>query len=251
MYTHREGLTRLILRNDDVERPTLRKDCGAREAVSRGFAEYLQQLSHVGQGGRPIAFVQVKATYGDLWTPTQAEVPAANIHGGVGDAEYDASRTSGSPIECDPGADESDEVGCTTDRGADGLRLPPNFRRAWFSPSTFEVQLGLEVWAQDLGQRMMLEHMLEDDFNPTPDWLGGGFRLELPHYCNARADYHVAGSSISYEGRQAQQSKYLSKYVVQAKLELRVSRAFPRLVPIIDTEVNGGRERVIVPGSDG
>lgn len=239
MYTQREGLSRLVVRPSDRERPTWRKDCGARAAISRGLKEYLEQLSiDAPVGGRALSFVQVEASYGDLWTP--AKCPAANVVGGVGDAEYDSARTSGNPIECEN--DTGREL--VNDRDALGQALPPNRKQAWFTPSSFEVTLTVECWAQDKGQRDLLELMLEEDFNPTPDWLGGGFRLELPHYCGARADYHIARGSIGYEGREAAQNRYVLRYTVEAKLDLRVRKSRPRLIPTVVLDVNGTADKV-------
>mgnify|MGYP005616038231 FL=1 len=240
MYQHHEGLTRLIYRPTDQMRLSPRRECGASEAAARGFKEYLEQLSiDAPSGGRRLSFVTVETTFGDLWTPTHC--PAANVHGGVGDAEYTAAKTSGTPVECDATDKE-----ITYGHDAYGQNLPPNYRRAWFSPSTFEADFNLEVWAQDKGQRSLLELMLEDDFNPTPDWLSGGVRLELPHYCNARADFHIAGSSIAYEGRQAQQNRYVLKYAVKVTLDLRVGKSLPKTIPVIVENVNKKKKKVPV-----
>lgn len=242
-------MARLILRPNDPEQPSARKEADARWAAARGLADYLRQLSvDAPTGGRRLSFVQVEETFGDLWTP--AKCPAANVHGGVGDADYDSARTSGSPIDV---VQEATHVGrdgaadgmvslprdLVTTRGGRGEALPPNHVRAWFQPSTFEASFTVEVWARDKGQQALLALMLEDDFNPTPDWLGGGFRLELPYYCNARADYHVAGGAIAYEGREAEQNKYVLRYKFQVSLDLRVARAAPRLIPSITSSVGG------------
>lgn len=250
-YQHEEGLARLILRPGDVERPSARKDVDARWAAARGLADYLRQLYvDAPQGGRRLSFRRVEATFGDLWTP--AECPAANVHGGVGDATYDAARTSGAPVEVveDPTHAAHNGNGATdgpamperdlaTTRGPRGERLPPNHVRPWFQPSSFMGSFKVEVWAQDKGQQALLALMLEDAFNPTPDWLGGGFRLELPYYCNARADYHLAGGTIAYEGRQAEQNKYVLRYDFEVMLDLRVAKAAPLLIPSLTVSAGG------------
>ena len=236
MYIPREGLTRLILRSNDVERPTARKDCAAREAVARGLAEYMRQLAFSGAGGRDIAFKQVVPIYSDPWTPV--ELPAANVHGGIGDAELDAKGSGVSPIQAEPLDDASPDL--LTDRDRLGDRAPPQHKVALFSPSTFECALTVEVWAADEAQRRMIDHMLEDDFNPTPDWLQGGFRLELPHYGGSRADYHFASSSVSSDGKEALQGKYIARYVLQASLDLRVPRSKPKIIPIVNKVVTNG-----------
>lgn len=235
MYVPRTGLTRLVLRSNDVERPTARKDCAAREAVARGLAEYMEQLVFSGAGGRDIAFKQVVPIYSDPWTPL--ELPAANVHGGIGDAEFDAKGSGVDPLEADPLAPQDGDL--LTDRDRLGDRAPPLQKVALFSPSTFECDLTVEVWAADGAQRRMLDHMLEDDFNPTPDWLQGGFRLELPHYGSSRADYHLVSNSVSSDGKEALQGKYIARYVLQASLDLRVPRSRPKIIPTVKVTTNG------------
>lgn len=235
MYAPREGLARLVLRSNDVERPTARKECAAREAVARGLAEYMRQLYFSGAGGRDIAFKEVVPIYSDPWTPM--DLPAANVHGGIGDAELDSKGSGIAPIEADP----EDPIGgdLLTDRDRVGDRAPPRQKVALFSPSTFESALTVEVWAADERQRRMIDHMLEDDFNPTPHWLQGGFRLELPFYGNSRADYHLASSSVASDGKEALQGKYLARYVLQASLDLRVPRSLPKIIPSVKVTTNG------------
>ena len=236
MYAPRANLSRLIFRNNDPEQPTTRKDGAAREALARGLGDYLSQLSFPGAGGRDIEFKTVNITYGDLFTP--AKLPAVNVHGGIGDAEYDSRGSTGSPIQADvvdPGSD------LTSDRDpVTGAKAGPLQKVALFSPSTFEVDFTVEVWASDDQQRRMIDRMLEDDFNPTPDWLLGGFRLELPHYGGARADYHLARSSIAADGEDAKEGKYKGRYVISASLDLRVPRQRAKMIPMVNKVVTNG-----------
>lgn len=236
MYAPRANLSRLIFRNNDPEQPTTRKDGAAREALARGLGDYLSQLSFPGAGGRDIEFKTVNITYGDLFTP--AKLPAVNVHGGIGDAEYDSRGSTGSPIQADvvdPGSD------LTSDRDpVTGAKAGPLQKVALFSPSTFEVDFTVEVWATDDQQRRMIDRMLEDDFNPTPDWLLGGFRLELPHYGGARADYHLARSSIAADGDDALQGRFKGRYVISASLDLRVPRQRAKMIPMVNKVVTNG-----------
>ena len=236
MYSPRANHSRLIFRNDDPDHPTTRKDGAAREALAQGLGEYLAQLSFPGTAGRDIAFKTINITYGDLWTPD--DLPAVNIHGGIGDAEYDSRGCTGSPIQADVADPRSD---LTSDRDpVTGAKAGPLQKVALFSPSTFEVDFTVEVWASDDQQRRMIDRMLEDDFNPTPDWLLGGFRLELPHYGGARADYHLSRSSIAADGREAKQGKYKGRYVISASLDLRVPRQRAKMIPMVNKVVTNG-----------
>lgn len=227
MYLHKDGLARLITSKDDREVVTPRKECGARAAAARGLADYLRQLHFEGAGGRQVAFKEVEATFGDVWTP--GNYPAANVHGGAGDAEYDSARTSGGApvgrVEL-PQSDQQEPAA-------------PLQRFAIFSPSSFEATFALELWASDKKLRDMLEQLVEDDFNPVPDWLGGGIRLELPYYCGARADYHVASGSISYDGSEARRGCFKARYQVEVNLDLRVFRQLPRIEPKFRQSVQG------------
>lgn len=234
MYSPRDGLTRLIYRAKDEQACAPRKkECAARKAVARGLKEYLQQLHIEASGGRDVAFRQVIDIYGDMWTP--AKLPAANVHGGSGDADYDSAKSSGgSAIYIE--RDGTPGPAMTTSTDAVGDPAPPLQRVAYFAPSSFEVELVVEVWAADEAQREAIDLMLEDDFNPTPDWMSGGFRLELPHYSNERADYHLRGSSVSYEQTGPKQGVYKSRYTFEAKLDLRVPRARPKLLTKIVTD---------------
>lgn len=234
-YFPRANMTRLIRRSGDIERCALRKECAAREAVARGLKEYMEQLRHEGVAGRVIEFKDVRDTYGDLWTP--AHYPSVNIHGGIGDADYDSAKTSGgSEILVQGGPKSGESEAYDMDRVGDPP--PPSQKFYYFSPSTFEVDLTVDVWSSDDAQRKMIDLMLEDDFNPTPDFLGGGFRLELPHYCNARADFHLKGSSIAYEAAEAKRGVYRAQYKFLASLDLRVMRSQPKLIPRISVDAS-------------
>ena len=238
MYVPRAGLSRLVTLQRDPEVVTARKDCGARKAAARGLAEYLQQLSFEGAGGRQLAFKAVEATFGNAWEP--GELPAANVHGGAGDADYDGARSGGG--QAIDGYDRaSDEFREARFRRTDqpNQRIGTLQQVAIFSPSSFEALFVVEVWAADEAQRDMLEHLLEDDLNPTPHGLPGGIRLELPHYCGARADYHVEGSSISFEGSEARGGLYKSRYQVRVTLDMRVFRQLPEMRPRVAPVVNG------------
>lgn len=236
MYSPRAGFSRLIFRSDDAEHPTTRKDGAAREALARGLGDYLSQLSFPGTAGRDVSFKTVNITYGDLWTPD--DLPAVNVHGGIGDADYDSKGCTGSPVQAEPDHPGHD---LTSDRDpVTGAKAGPMQMVALFSPSTFEVDFTVEVWAADDTQRRIIDRMLEDDFNPTPDWLLGGFRLELPHYGGARADYHLSRSSIAADGREAKQGKYKGRYVISASLDLRVPRQKPKLIPVVNKITTNG-----------
>ena len=229
MYLHKDGLARLITSKDDKEIVTGRKESGARAAAARGLVEYLRQLHFEGAGGRQVAFKVVEATFGDLWTPGDGQYPAANVHGGAGDADYDSGRSSGgAPIgKVELALSDQQEPAA------------PLHRFAIFSPSTFEGTFAMEVWASDKKLRDMLEHLLEDDLNPCPDWLAGGVRLELPYYCGARADYHVASGSISYDGTEARRGCFKARYQVEVNLDLRVLKQLPRILPRFKQSVQG------------
>lgn len=241
MYQHREGLARLITRPNEESRTTGQKLFDARTASAKGLRDYLLQLSiDAPEGGSRLSFGSVEMTFGDLWTPTI--LPAANVQGGIGDAEYNSARTSGTPIFYDTSPGDGKNV--TYKRNADGSPLPPNHLRAWFGPSTFEADFSVEVWLADKGQQALMGLLLEDSFNPTPDWLNGGFRLELPFYANTQADYHLVSSSIGADGRSATQNKYVLRYAFRVTLEIRVPSIRPRLVPVVSVSTNGETEKV-------
>lgn len=236
MYAPRDGMSRLIYRQNDTERPTTRKDVAAREALARGLGEYLMQLYWPGIGGRDIGFKHVEVNYGDLWTPD--DTPSVWVHGGIGDAELNSRGNTGSPLGASPVGPRED---LTSGRDIHtGDRADSQQKVALFSPSTFEVDFTVEVWASDDPQRRMIDRMLEDDFNPTPHWLLGGFRLELPHYCGARADYHWARSSIAADGADARRGKYKGRYVISASLDLRVPKQVPKMIPVVNKITTNG-----------
>ena len=163
MSASTESTTRLITQSDDRERLTANRETDVRTALTRGLKEYLERLSIDWPGGRQSRFKRVEQTWA---TPEEsAEYPSASVYSeqpGV----YEASSLTPETIDL-----------------GDNLTI----RKV----AEFRQPLTVEFITMDPIERMALVAMLEDAFDPV-DWMTG-FRLELPHYFNTRAEFEKTG----------------------------------------------------------
>lgn len=174
--------TRLVELPDDRQELTGDRETDARTALTRGVKEYLEGLEITMNRGRRSRFAKVVETWAESEDP--AMYPAAVVFA-VEAGEYDASRFSPKLTVIQGGGAALREV------------------------SELSQQVVVEVWATDPKERMALVAMLEDGFEPV-DWMTG-FRLELPHYFNARATFEKL--MMSYDDSQESAQKRHRKAV--------------------------------------
>jgi len=151
--------------------PTANCETDTRTALTRGLSEYLSQIKIQMPGGRELRLKRVI----ENWSEPEdvATYPSALVYSTEA-GEYDASRFT-------PGLNKD-------------YRLAAPDGRYFVVLAEMVLNLVVDVWATDPRERMGLAKMLEDAFNPC-DWMYG-FRLDLPHYYNARSSYSL--KSISY-----------------------------------------------------
>lgn len=232
MYTHLDGLSRLIEHARDVEKPlTNRCEADLETAVRRGLAEYLQQLSIETPSGRTLAFTKVYDTFGDL--DEKAVPPVAGVQGAGDDGMYEPKGMSNIITR-------SNELEMVVNPSGKYARGGWKFYGA--RPAEYRKSLQIEMVSQDKPSRMWLCKMLEDDFNP--EGLPGsdpqaGFELELPHYHGVRAVY-AAEMKMRYEeaGVAARQGRWKAWCTVSVSCpQIRVV-ARPVVKPRVGIAVN-------------
>lgn len=209
------GKTRLIkVPSGDKHIDTGNQECDIRLALSRGLAEYLEQLIYRAQGGQRRVF----ATVHDEWAEPEenAQFPTAVVYPRqVGTYEGRALTPAVNPRQ----------------------RLPPPDGRYLVIPSEFSVDLLVEVWANDPEQRTDLLIMLEQALNPV--YWRSGFVLELPHYFNVRATYVVTTLEIPDSPDKALQRFRVAGVTVRAQGPVVVLYTFPDFKPQFDLRAIG------------
>lgn len=204
--------TTLVLRPDEREALTAVQKTDVRTALTRGLAEYLLQLSFEAIGGRRVAFRKVV----DTWADAEERVmyPYAVVQA-PGEGNYDA-------------------VSFTPHVDADQF-LPLPDGRFLVRLSEFTANLTVEVWANDIEERMALMAMLERDLSPV-DWMYG-VRLRLPHYFNVHASYEPGPSSYTDSDEEA--IKRYRKATVRVSAACAVIRlsTFPAAKPWLKVNV--------------
>lgn len=155
---------RLITKADDEQSWTDRRETDARTAILRGLSEYLSQLTYVAEGGREISFKNVF----DSWAEPEDEAvyPSAVVRSDA-EGKYDDSSLS-----------------ITVNSK---IRVPDG--RFVVSPCEYVLDIMIIMWATDPIERSDIFQMVEDAMNPV-DYMYG-FKLELPFYFNARAQYEL------------------------------------------------------------
>lgn len=171
-----------------------REDCSI-QALCRGLAMYLMQLSTQDPNGKTLRFVAAYDT-----TPTTEELvhfPAVAVFQ-EGDATYSPTSMAGS--------------------GGFGDVLPAPDGRRVTNPADVEAWLRVYIWATDTQQRSSLLAMVEDALLPTD--LGWEAKLELPFYHNARATYAMTALSLVEDGDQAMKRERQASIRVRGTIPL-------------------------------
>jgi len=154
------GRTRLVSPVGDLQVLSGRQETDVRTAITRGLKEYLERLSIHLDGGRVLSFKQVFQTWAVPEVPSV--IPSATVYA-TSPGTYDTS--SFTPTR----------------------KVLADKKTVLRQPCEFVQEVFVEVWAQDPIQRMGLTMMMENGFCPYDEMYG--FRLELPHYFNVRADF--------------------------------------------------------------
>lgn len=191
-FTVTPGKTLLIVKASPIAF-SARRDTDVRTAVTRGLAEYLQQLAITASDGNVYSFKKVDDTWAE--PEEDAEYPAACVFS-EGEGIYEDS--AGFAPTLSP-----------ANRVAD-----PADARYVVTPNGFQVDLIAEVRSDNPVARMWLLAMLEDALDPLDTQ--SGTVLELPHYFNQRATFKLIGSTYDDDPTAAQQRLRVAKVRVRA-----------------------------------
>jgi hypothetical protein len=173
---------------------TLVRETDARTAMTRGLQEYIEQLSIDWDGGRSERFKHVT----DTWAEAEERLafPSAAVYS-MDTMSY--------------GGDEESPMTPTT-------RTDGATNTQYILPNECVLQITVELWCQDPGQRMAVVGMLEDAFNPV-EWLYG-FRLYLPHYHGQIAEFNVLGMSYLDSEEDAKRRYRKAVFVLTGRVPL-------------------------------
>ncbi len=201
-----EFTTLVLAQGTPPAKPSTRKECDSRKALTRGVKEYLETLSYDDWGGRKLQFRTVLDDYGEV--EHSADFPSAVVYT-LDEAIYEARSLSPTldPRCVIPGTNDYVVAVCD-----------------------YVQDLVVEVWCTDPLERDGFSAMLEDAFNPVI-WRYG-FYLDLPHYLNMRGDFSL--KSKFYEDDDASASRRIRKarFTLSARVPLaRVFRGLPGAKP--------------------
>lgn len=182
--------------------PTATQECGARLAVQRGLAEYVEQLRYAALGGAALRL----RTVTDEWAEpeTNASYPAAVIYA-QGPGAYEAASMS-------PAIDPR-------------CRIPLPDGRYVVRSADYVATVALEIWATNPEERTGLEAMMESALNPNFEKYG--FELQLPYYFNQRAAYTLVETSVSDDADQALRRYRLVTFTLKARVPVVQLFSFP------------------------
>ncbi len=212
MYTPVPDLSSLMREPNIPNGPlTNRCECDTRTALLRGLAEYLRQLSIVGNAGTEIAFKDAVHTWGEAAPP--ARLPAASVHS-ASEGTYEHGMDGGQ-------ISRKDEVRLIVDTNATSEVVAPYALYA-HQPNDFTCDMTVEIWAAK-EQRVWLMKMLEDDLNPVT-WMSG-FRLNLPHYHGVRGTYALKSSAYLEGPEDAKRGVYKAQCTLTGSIpQIRLMR---------------------------
>ncbi len=167
-----QDVTALVLDRSDKAKYTTNQETDARTAMSRALKEYLEQIL-LELPGRQVYFGTVRTEFAE--PEDGASYPAACCYA-IGPQTYDA-----------PGL-------------TPGIKTTPlGNGRFIVHASDLVIKLRAEVFATDKAERMGVIRSLERAFYPV-DFING-FRLAMPHYFGARAEFSMR--SASYDDDEA------------------------------------------------
>lgn len=188
--------TQLITSPTQEVTHTRHRQRGIRGALTRGLAEYLKMLAFdAEEGGRKVQFAQV---FNDraVWEVGKPKFPSA-LCKTEGEFNYDAQ--SFTP--------QVENEAVWEEEGMQGGYL--------LQTAECVGSLIIEVWATDPDERELLVTMLEDALFPV-EWMAG-FRLDLPHYFGARAEYLLTDTTYVDSPEEAMQRYCKAMLTLEAR----------------------------------
>jgi len=181
-----DGLVaRLITSATDSQILSYVRTTDARTALARGLQEYLQTLQIIWEGGRLVAFRDVKVAWASVEDPT---VYPSAVLVGAEPATYEANSFVPQLVRVQEGENSR------------------YIRQASEMMQSFQLIL----WTTDPVERMALTAMVEDALSPAEFMYG--LRLELPYYWNVRATYSPL--SVIYDDNAADAQRRWRRAVI-------------------------------------
>jgi len=209
--------SQLVTSPEKPHKLTRHRERGVRGALTRGLSEFIKTLQYDASiGGRRVAFSQV---FNDraVWEDGKPKFPSA-LCKTEGQFTYD-SQSFAPQVEV--------EAIWENDATQGGYLL---------QTSECTGQLIIEVWATDPDERELIVTMLEDGLFPV-EWMAG-FRLDLPHYFGARAEYLLTDTNYLDSPEEAMQRYCKAMLTLEARCPvLQLFRAGTTKARVInDTE---------------
>lgn len=217
-----QGKARLIESSSDPMRFTAEVRESPRAALTRGLAEYVEQLTFNAFGGRLMRFKRTLSAYPDTE---------------VGPASFPAC------IVSTPGGGEY-EARSLTPSVNPGLRLPAPDGRYIVATADYSHDVELELWATDNAERDALVQMLEQAFMPV--LYRSGFALELPFYFNARAVYLLKSLQLTDSEDDAVKRYRKATFTLSAVLPLLRLVSLPDAKPLFQLASVGSESSVLL-----
>lgn len=194
--------TQLVIPRTPRGELSARRETDTRTALTRGLAEYIEDVVIEQEDGRKLRFGKVFSAWSEAEeTTVYPSAIAYTTTPGV----YDASKFVAVPSKA--------------------CQLPAPDSRYALSPSTYQVDVTVEIWATDLPQRTTLVAALEDTFNPFTGQYG--FSLDLPHYHNVRATYEPMQMGYMDTETDAMQRNRKAMFVLSGRVPLIKLASFP------------------------
>lgn len=207
------GATRLIERSDTLERLNAQRVTDARTAMARGLKEYMEQLRIIFGGGRELRFLRVHEEWSD---PEDEAVYPSAVVDALGPGTYDEDKFTPRLIKL-----EEDAV------------------HALRKTTELSQEYQVTIYATDKVERRGLVAMLEDAFCPVEFMYG--FRLDLPHYHNARATFAMGDIDYIDDEESVQARLRIAQITVQGVIP--VYRVIGR-PPMLDVRLEVGTTEV-------
>lgn len=201
----------LITKPDTPQKFTLHRECDAHSAILRGCAEYIEQLDIL-VNGMSMRISPVRIDWAEIEEEAETEYPTAGVYADT-EGEY-------SKVGFTPKMSRDTQV-------AEGAYL--------VQTSSLDLPFAVDVYCTSMEERRMIAAALEDALIAPLDW-ASGFRLALPHYFGAHADYTTMG--VVYTDSPSEAKRRLHRLIFNMMGSVNVYR--PQIkVPLLRPTVKG------------
>jgi len=179
----------LVERPDEAQVLTERVELDAHTALFRGLAEYLgSRTMTIGKNE-----VRFAAAFYDMAEPDDRKLsPSFNLYG-TARGEYEAGSTTPQIV-----------------------KTPVNGILRFVTPAEYVQSIGIQIFATTPHERGNAAALVEQSLFPV-DWMAG-FRLRLPYYFGAYADYQVSSNEFIDTEEAATKHDRQAAFIVTGRL---------------------------------